>query len=239
MIVTNNVLRRTFHIRWKDCTGTGFVIDHESKEYLITARHVVCGIKSGDTIEVFQDGQWRSLAVSVVGMGEDDVDVAVLACPIRLCPRFPLVPLTGSLLLGQPISFLGYPFGWDSGGEQINRGVPLPFVKAGIVSALEVSDRGLSRIFLDAHGNKGFSGGPVVFVPSGKPQNEFEVAGIVSHYPTPLLTPVVNRNGDPVTDQEGEPIGYVAENPGIVVAISINYALELIGANPIGLQVTS
>ena len=33
-----------------------------------------------------------------------------------------------------------------------------------------------SHIYVDAHGNKGFSGGPVVFVPNGRQPNEFCVA---------------------------------------------------------------
>lgn len=42
--------------------------------------------------------------------------------------------------------------------------------------------------------------------------------------------------GKPFTKAEGEPIGYVQENPGIVVAIGIRHAVELIDANPIGFQ---
>ena len=116
----------------------------------------------------------------------------------------------------------------------MNRGVPLPFVKAGIVSAMEFG--AVFRIFLDAHGNKGFSGGPVVFIPYGQPQNELRVAGIISYYPIPQFLPIVDRNGDAITNQGGEPIGYVKENPGIVVAIGIKHALELIDANPIGFK---
>ena len=35
--------------------------------------------------------------------------------------------------------------------------------------------------------------------------------------------------------QKGKPIGYIQENPGIVVATGIKHALELIDSNPIGL----
>lgn len=139
---------------------------------------------------------------------------------------------------GQSVSFLGYPFGWDGGGEHINRGVPLPFAKAGVVSALEFGDA--KRIILDAHGNKGFSGGPVVFVPHEQPNGELHVAGIVSHFPTSRhwqnWLPVVDREGSPIIDHQGNPLGYVRDNPGIVVAFSINHAKELIDANPIGFQ---
>ena len=178
--------------------------------------------------------EWKDLVVNVVGIGSGAVDVAVLACSVRLSPPLPLVTSLADLAYGQPVSFLGYPFGWDVGGEQINRGVPLPFVKAGIVSAMEFGD--VSRIFLDAHGNKGFSGGPVVFVPFGQPKNELRVAGIVTSYPIPEFLPIVDSNGETITDRRGKPIGHVKENPGFVVAIDIKHALELIDANPIGFQ---
>ncbi len=231
-MITSNIIHRTFHIRWNKLIGAGFTIDHRSKQYLVTARHVVPGIESGKAIKIFHDEKWKDLVVNVVGIGTGDVDVAVLACSIRLSSSLPLVAATEDFTLGHPVAFLGYPFGWDSGGEEINRGVPVPFVKAGVISGWQLGD--VSRIFLDAQGNKGFSGGPVVFVPYGQPRNELRVVGIISHYPTPRFLPIVDRNGNPVTDQGGEPIGYVKENPGIVVAYTIKHALELIDANPIG-----
>ena len=213
-------------------------MDHASKQYLVTARHVVPGIKSGNAIKIFHEKDWRDLDVNVVGIGKGQVDVAVLACSVQLSPSHPLVPSTAGLVYGQSVSFLGYPFGWNSGGEHINRGIPLPFAKAGIVSALEFGD--VKRIFLDAHGNKGFSGGPVVFVPHEQPNGELHVAGIISNFPTSRhwqhWLPVVDRKGSPITNQQGNPIGYVKDNPGIVVTFSINHAVDFIDANPVGFQ---
>ena len=232
MVITANVVHRTFHILWDGHSGTGFTIDHGNKQYLVTARHVIRGIESGDAIKIFHDKKWKDLVVNVVGIGEGKADVAVLACSVRLSPSLPLFASAKDIVYGQEVSFLGYPFGWDAGGEEINRGVPLPFVKAGVLSAMESGD--VSRLFLDAHGNKGFSGGPVVFVPHGQPGGELRVAGVVSFYPTPQLLPVVDRRGSTVMDSAGNPVAYVKENPGIVVAIDIKHALELIDANPIG-----
>lgn len=236
-LITSNVIHRTFHIGWGDSTGTAFAIDRASKQYLVTARHVVKGIKSGNAIKLFHEEEWKDLPVDVVGIGKGKIDVAVLACSIRLSPSHPLVVSGENLVYGQSVYFLGYPFGWDSGSEQMNRGIPLPFVKAGVVSALKSAD--VTKIYLDAHGNKGFSGGPVVFVPNGHPRNEWHVAGLISAlppYPQSAWQPMVDRNGTPFINPAGEPIGYVQENPGIVVAIGIKHALELIDANPIGFQ---
>ncbi len=235
-LITSNVIHRTFHIGWGDSTGTAFAIDHASKQYLVTARHVVEGIESGKAINLFHGGKWKNLTVDVVGIGRGEVDVAVLACSIRLSPSHPLVASGENLVYGQSVCFLGYPFGWDSGNEQTNRGIPLPFVKTGVVSAFKGVD--VTKIYLDAHGNKGFSGGPVVFVPNGHPRNDWYVTGIISYYPQPRPSwqPVVDRKGTPFTGPADEPIGYVQENPGIVVAIDIRHAVELIDANPIGFQ---
>ena len=230
-MVTTNVIYRTFHIQWNEDRGTAFTIDHGKRQYLVTARHVVEGIESGDNIGIFHEKEWKSLAVKVVGIGQGVIDVAVLACSFRLSPSFPLEASLESLAYGQSVAFLGYPFGWIVGGEQINRGIPLPFVKGGIVSAIESGDA--SRIFLDAHGNEGFSGGPVVFVPAGQ-ATELRVAGVVAYYPTPILRPIVDRSRKTIRTREGEPVAYVTENPGILVAIGIGHALELIEANPIG-----
>ncbi len=237
-MITTNVIFRTFHLKWREETGTGFAIDKDSRQYLVTARHVVTGIQSGDEIEIYNEKKWKRFAVNVVGIGRSNIDVAVLACSFPLCDAsYPLAPSVENMTLGQAVSFLGYPFGWDGGGEYVTNGRPVPFVKAGIVSAVESEDG--VRIFLDAHGNRGFSGGPVVFTPGSMPPSPefpFQVAGVVSCYPVPLLEPIVDSNHALVTNQQGAPIGYVRENPGIVVAINIRRALDLIDDNPVGFR---
>ena len=135
---------------------------------------------------------------------------------------------------GQRVYFLGFPFGWDGGAEYINRDFPIPFVKTGIVSAIiEGTD---SRIFIDGHNNKGFSGGPVVFTPSGQQRTQFRVAGVVAHYPTPIAEPVVDKAGRPILDAQSEPVAYFVENQGFVVAFNIRHVTDLIDANPIGFK---
>ena len=236
-MITSNVIHRTFKILYGDFVGTGFAIDRGDRQYLITARHVVKGITSDSSIAIFHEGQWKTIAVEVVGIGDDAIDVAVLACPVRLAPPHPLVASNEGLIYGQQVFFLGFPFGWDSGNEKINRGVPVPFVKAGIVSAMILGDE--SHIYIDAHGNKGFSGGPVVFVPSGQPANKLRVAGVVSNAPTPLLRAVVDKSRIPVLGANGEPIAYFAENQGFVVAFDIIHATNLMDANPVGFPLLS
>ena len=199
---------------------------------MITARHLVEGVAAGDSVELFHEKQWKKLAVDVVGIGCNGIDVTVLACPIQLAPPLPLEASNEGLVLGQPVYFLGFPFGWDSGLENINRGLPVPFVKAGVVSAMILGNA--SHIYVDAHGNKGFSGGPVVFVPNGRSANEFRVAGVVAEDPRPRLEAVVDRFGQPILGEDAQPISYFPENQGFVVAFDIRHATDLIEANPIG-----
>ncbi len=236
MVITSNVICRTFHIAWGQSTGTAFAIDHESKQYLVTARHVVKGIKPDDVIKIHYGGKWKDFPVKVVEIGKGKIDVAVLACSVQLAPPFSLIPSDKGLQFGHSVAFLGFPFGWRGGGEQFNNGFPLPLVKAGIISRMSFGN--MPDFYLDGHGNRGFSGGPVVFFPGEQSRNPLHVAGVVSHYPVPKShkswTPVVDRNGTPLTDQAGEPAAYIQENPGIVAAIPIRYVMELIDANPIG-----
>lgn len=235
-MITSNVIHRTFRIKCGDSVGTAFTLDIESKQYLVTARHVVEGIESGDHIDISYDKRWKNIAVKVVGMSDKETDVAVLSCPMQLSPSHPLDADSAGLVYGQQVYFLGFPFGWDSGQEALNRGFPLPFVKSGILSAMPPQDP-TEKIYLDAHGNKGFSGGPVVFIPDGQRpgrNTEFRVAGIVVNYPLPQHTPIVDRAGEPIINHENEPVGYIRENPGLVVAVGIRHATDFINANPIG-----
>ena len=223
-MITSNVIQRTLHIKRDNSEGTAFTLDHGGKQYLVTARHVVEGIASGERIFVVHEGQRKPVKIRVVGVGEGDVDVAVLACQQQLTPMHPLEPSEPKdFVYGQQVYFLGFPFGWNSGGEDINHGWPLPFVKAGIISAMSFSTP-VDRIYIDAHVNKGFSGGPLVFSPLGR-QNVLHVAGVVVGYPK-LFQPVV--------DDHGNPVARVKENPGIVVAIGIQHVVALIESNPIG-----
>ena len=232
-MINFEVINRIFHIRLGNAFGTAFAIDRNGKQYVITARHVVEGISTGDELQIFHEKRWKRTRVDVVGIGEKAVDVAVLACPIQLAPPYPLEASCDGLKYGQSIYFLGFPFGWGGGAEEINRGFPIPFVKAGIVSAMTSGDA--LRIFIDGHNNKGFSGGPVVFVPTGRPQNEFRVAGVVANYPI-SREPVVDRHGVPIVGDHNEPHAYVQENPGFVVAFQIAHATDLIDSNPIGFE---
>ena len=233
-MINLNVIARVFQIKWDDSLGTAFAIDHHNKQYLITAQHVVEGIAHSDSIEIFREQQWQQIDVCLVGSGEDSIDISVLSCSVGLAPPLTLVASANGIAHGQQVCFLGFPFGrrWHTKVITDHR-YPTPYVKAGILSAFYDD---LSHLIIDGHGNKGFSGGPVVFQPNGHLSNEVRVAGVVSRFPLSPLNPIVNENGNIIADEDEVPLGFVQENPGFVVAVSIHHAIELIDANPIGFE---
>ncbi len=211
MMVSSNALQRTLCIKRGDNVGTAFTVDRDARQYIVTARHVVDDIAPDDSIAVRYQRRWVEVPVILVGLGAGETDVAVLAHAVPLTPSHPLeAGARTDWFHGQSVAFLGFPFGWDSGLENINNGFPIPFVKAGIISASVPGTP--SRIYIDAHGNPGFSGGPLVFCPPDQPRM-FHVAGVV-----------VDSPRDPIT----------AEQTGFVRAIDIQHVVSLIDANPVG-----
>ena len=226
-MITTNVIQRTFHLRIGEATGTVFALDHGGRQYLVTASHLLQGMKTLDDVRIFHDGQWKGLPCQMVGIAPD-ADTAVLAPGLQLAPSFPLEPTMADLAFGQQVFFLGFPLGMMWGGGEMNRDFPFPLVKSGVLSAIEVGTP--PRIWVDGHNNPGFSGGPLIFIP---PQEQFargrayRVAGIITGYRLSAL---------PVYNQQGRQIGMLPENSGIVLAYGIQRALDLIEANPIGHQ---
>ena len=227
-MVTSNVIQRVFKIRRGESQGTAFTIDRAGRQYLVTARHVIEGIVSGESIDIWHEEQWKPLDVNVVGVGEGEVDVAVLAPPFQISPIH-LLEATGlaNVYYGQPAYILGFPYGLDSGGAEINRGLPIAFAKSGIISAIEFGD--VKKIYIDTHANEGFSGGPVVFHPQqgARDRHELRVAGVVTGYVS---------HSRALHDADGNHLGNVKENTGIAVAVGVQHATDLIDANQIGFE---
>lgn len=220
-MITSNSILRTFALRCRGAVGTGFVIDHDRKQYLISARHVVHAADETGQVEVLEGGAWSPTPVVSVGHGPDNVDISVLA------PRSPLVPenlpITASsegLVYGQDLYFLGFPFAIYSTlrfGERLR---PLPFAKRAILSMMEGE-----LYLLDGHNNPGFSGGPVVFSSTrGAPDR---VAAVISGY---------RFHPEPVYEGDSPTALHLRQNTGIIYAYRIESALELIARNPIGAQ---
>ena len=230
-MIPGSILDNTFLIKWNKSQGSAFKLEHIGRQYLVTARHIVEGINSGDHIKIRQAQGWENMNVDVVGIGANDVDVAVLSCPNLPSHSSPPEISTHMIGIGHQVYFVGYPFGWHwEAIPSLVEPPPSPYVKSGILSGAYDDHNTLA---IDGHGNVGFSGGPVIFNPQGQ-GSHFFVLGVVSFYPTPVLEPVVDKNGDIALDHNKSPVGYVQENPGFLAATGIKCVTDLINTNPIG-----
>lgn len=227
-MVPSNILQRTFRICFGQSVGTGFTADVDGKRYFVTARHVVDGIEGRSEVGIQRQDGWQNFECEVVGLGADDIDVAVLSVQHPLSPDHPISFSSNGLYLGQDVYFLGYPYGLEgTAGIAIAANFPLPLVKKAIASGFKMNGNKLEIILLDGHNNPGFSGGPVFFNHIGN-EHQYGIAGVVSGFSS-TLEPVLTVNGD---DTEF----VYSYNTGIIVATGISVVMDLIRENPVGLE---
>jgi hypothetical protein len=224
-MITSNVIQRVFNIRFAESVATAFTIEYANRQYFVTAKHVAPELTEGDDIELWHNGAWRRMPIRLVGH-HNITDVTVFVGNTFI-PAHPLPVNTSGLTLGQNVYFLGFPHGLRSEMGELNRQFPVPLVKQGCLSSLphRMNAEGAS-FFIDGNNTAGFSGGPVVY----KRINEtnFNVCGVIHGYMTEAA--VVEEIQTSGARQ------FVRANTGIVKAYSIDSAIELINANPIGIE---
>jgi len=223
-MIPDNVLQRTFCMQYRDETATCFTLDLYRKQYIVTARHALPDVGQAVSIGIQHDGQWKELVCRVVGSAAGEVDISVLAPSHAISPSLTLEPNARSICLGQDAYFLGFPYGLQSVVGEANADFPFPLVKRACVSMLAMAPGSPRYLLLDGHNNPGFSGGPVIYSPREQPQSTM-VAGVISGY---------RYAWDNVFLDNRETNMMIRYNTGIITAYSIDYALELIRANPIG-----
>ena len=225
-----DIISGTYKIRVDDEVATMFAICVDNRQYMVTAKHVAERITNSCDIEL--GGGWHRLPVIIVGHCDGKIDISVICCKdnfaTRALPEWKSPEIRADLKLGESIRFYGFPYGIDtSRGEGA---APIPLVKSGIVSGFygqpTLSDR--SSFFIDGHNNHGFSGGPVV----STYQDRFDVAGVVSGF-IPVEEEVIFSESAEVERESG----MVKQNTGIFLAWNIQYAVDVIRSNPIGLEV--
>jgi hypothetical protein len=256
--VTKNVLKRVVLIRTAKSRATGFTLDIEGRQYLITAKHVTDGLQDQDTIDIGNDEDWSTIRVKVYRC-DDPVDIAVLIPEKQLTVNFPLEPTSDGMRVGQDVYFTGFPRGEIyMKGLAVNASRPFPFTKKAVSSAMETGGNPNSgaKIYLDGHNNPGFSGAPIVFRDIDQSNYVMKVAGVVSGYQPeflPVLSPKKIKVGEDLSKVEAwriitRPDGtrvrledtdqMVASNMGIVIGYDIISAVELIKKHPEGPKVT-
>jgi|SRR6185369_800279 len=234
--VTSNILSRVFLVKYGVNQGTGFTIEVQDRQYLITARHLVKGMKNGDNVDILQLGGWKQFAVKPLFPTPEEVDIAVLVLDVQISPAYPLEATSENLSVSQPMYFLGFPFGIGIDSRKINNGYPFPLVKKGICSAIVPSSTNdYMLIILDGMNNPGFSGAPIVFV--DQTTRALKVAAVVSGYRNQeyVVKRKITEKGkeDRFTDTDM----VIQGNSGIVTGFNIKSAVDIILKNPIGPQV--
>ena len=182
-MVTANILQRVFFVKYGNYTGTAFTCERENKQYLISTLHTFPYIESGQEIEYFisKDNEWIKFKGKCFTHQSHEVDIIMISLSADISPRHPVGYSTEGIFLSANSYFLGYPYGkYMAGVNHMNNGYPLPFVKKGIISTLEIRIGALEVIYVDGINNPGFSGGPCVFV--NKSTNAMSVIGIVKGY---------------------------------------------------------
>lgn len=226
-VPTSNVLYRVLRIRTATSTGSAFTIEVDGKQYLITARHLLKGFGNEGEIELWTGGRWSRSRARAIYPSKEVVDAAALDLGRLVTVTFPLEPSSAGLTLGQQVYFLGYPYGL---GTSVSAPAPpgfgeLPFLKSGIVSALDDRDPEAGILYLDGQNNPGFSGGPIVF---WHPESRsFRVAGVVRGYRNEAL-PVLKRGDldDPGARAYNDL--YTRSNSGIVIGYDIRHVVDAI-----------
>jgi hypothetical protein len=229
--IPTGMLSRVFPIRVGVDGGTCFVIDVNERQYLVTARHIVPTIEAADNVEIFHKNAWHPIVVHAIFPENKNIDAVALAASTEAMADLKLskldIPLgSKDVIIGQKVFFLGYPFGLASRSK--NRNDLIPFVKAGILSAIDYRSQDVPVVYIDGHNNHGFSGGPVIF--SNLVNNrQLQILAVISAYKNQQTNVMdVTVPDDPTSESKTNKLQYVLENSGIAIAYQLNEVVEAI-----------
>lgn len=251
--IANNVYSRVVEIRVGNRIGTAFTLDVDGRQYLITAKHMVVGLKKEDSIDIYRGARPEPISVKVLRCA-DPIDIAVLIPQRLITASPPLEPISNDreIVFGQDIFFAGFPFGLGT----YFKGFSMPVVKKGILSA-EIKEGKAVEFVVGGFNSRGFSGGPMVFRNLCDPRSPSYVLGVISGF-RPKLSPVMK----PEKVKKGEDTSKIPQwrienlsdgqkailtdtgekvvlNSGIIIGYSIQHAIDLIRKNPFGPKVSS
>lgn len=214
-MITSNVFNRVFLVTFGQSLGTGFTMEVEGRQYLVTARHVAKGKSANGPLAVAENDLMQPVAVIGESMPADpSIDVIVFALAAQLSVAYECLPSMKGLIWGQDTYFLGFPFGLR--GVPTIEGRPLPLVKHAQHSGEVIDESGQRVIVLDGLNVPGFSGGPLVFRPNSTAP--FQIAGVIQSF-LAQESSIINAEG-------AETDMHVVTNPGILFAYNIQHAVE-------------
>ncbi len=192
--------------------ASGFVLDRNGRQYVVTAKHFAKYMKGRDSVDIFVNGGWARSPTTLVGHGKGELDISVFtfARPTLTgsVSQTPILSSADTIGAGCDVWSLGFPLGYMF--DDPSRNYPYPLLKHGYLST-QNGDPIL--YYFDGFCNPGFSGCPVYAVNT---QGSLRLVGVVSSR--------IRESDDPKSES----------NSGIYVAYSARYAQVLIDENPIG-----
>lgn len=213
----------TLRINSGSAVGTSFLVRKDHRRFLITAAHVCPNVAVGDRVGIWRHGCWDYIQVTGVQKCVAGTDLVVIRVPDNMGAGLPWDMLKANVVVGESVSYCGFPLGLQMEDVPDADGFPMSIVKAGTVSAFFHKD-GRAEILVDTINNRGFSGGPVVRFchDSGV---RFVIA-VVSNYKFDAPAEVYRR----LADDRLEPVGdlFVQPNSGFMRAVSIRHAQDAI-----------
>jgi hypothetical protein len=258
---TFNALSRTFMVQTTTERGTIFSIDVDGREYWITAKHLLKGLKhppygefkeKSATVQILNPGlerqQWLTETFSVIDPG-NNIDILVLV-PSHLILDKPIPLNVGDdVPMGGDCEFLGFPYGGGWRAKFDKQFYWLPYMKHCTVSGMfaepsKGSPDDAMVWVLDGINNAGFSGGPMLYS-TGEQQRVFAVVSGYQTEPTEVLpevpqipAPTGFPSKAPASETSEKPEGTKKEvvnvNSGFIVAFGMKSAIDAIRKNPTG-----
>lgn len=217
-LVTSDFLQRVFLVRYIDSIGTTFLIEHNSKNYFVTAKHLLKHPSFGQqiTIEIYKESQWFKMSGIVYTDTLTNVDIAVIE-PSNFKNVYSAFKIESTnLALGDEGYFLGFPYGFSTlDKSNLNDGFPFPLIKQAVLSGI-YPENGITYLLLDGHNNPGFSGGPVLFLDPAR--KSYHLAGIVTSY--------YNQKNEMVVFPDWKWEYY--ENSGIIIAPALEHLINIL-----------
>ncbi len=212
--LTLNFLARTYMLKYGKGTASGFLIRHNTIDYLVTAKHIF-GNNDKQDLLVSTDKGWHKIEGKIYYHTNKQIDIAVIKVSNMSYDKEGIELEDYNVALGEWTYFLGFPYGFSTeDNSNINEGFPMPFIKRAALSSMITKDSSITLI-LDGHNNPGFSGGPVII--RNLKTNKLAIVGVISGYipqTNKLITPVGTWN--------------YFENSGIIIAYGTKHVIEII-----------
>ena len=246
---STNELSCVYLIIYHENFGTSFTLDYKGRQYLITARHVVDGIKEFDSIQVFLRGELKTYSVNSIVCSDPSIDITILALN-QLLVSYPgvngLHVTDGHFSLIQDVYYMGFPYGMH-GMTNAKLDMYFPIIKRGLLSSIGGLTPSDKIYVIDGFNNEGFSGGPILLYNSEV--KEYQVGAVIQSYRYQIDTVYDNLQEYNRLDSlfrvhaiKDKPVmhptdQYVLSNTGIFFGSSLGYAIKEIVKKPIGFKI--